>query len=92
MTFTCPIEFEATLSRIKVHKYILLYYECIQNDAYATILIIRPTLDEVLTWIDVETLTLLFSMMLIVSVVSETGIFNYMGYWAFRITKGKVKT
>ena len=52
--------------------------------------IIRPTLDEILTWIDVETLTLLFSMMLIVSVVSETGVFNYMGYWAFRITKGKV--
>ena len=51
---------------------------------------IRPTLDEILTWIDVETLTLLFSMMLIVSVVSETGVFNYMGYWAFRITKGKV--
>ena len=73
-----------------VARFIALYYEYIQNASYAMILIIRPTLDEVLTWIDVETLTLLFSMMLIVSVVSETGIFNYMGYWAFRITKGKV--
>ena len=45
---------------------------------------------DVLTWVDVETLTLLFSMMVIVSVLSETGIFNYMGYWAFRVTKGKV--
>ena len=50
----------------------------------------RPTLAEVLTWVDVETLTLLFSMMVIVSVVSETGLFNYMGYWAFKVTKGKV--
>ena len=50
----------------------------------------RPTLAEVLTWVDVETLTLLFSMMVIVSVLSESGIFNYMGYWAFRVTKGKV--
>ena len=29
-------------------------------------------------------------MMVIVSVLSESGIFNYMGYWAFRVTKGKV--
>ena len=54
------------------------------------ILFFRPTLAEVLTWVDVETLTLLFSMMVIVSVLSESGIFNYMGYWAFRVTKGKV--
>ena len=47
-------------------------------------------MEEVLTWVDVETLTLLFSMMVIVSVLSETGIFNYMGYWAFKVTKGKV--
>ena len=50
----------------------------------------RPTLAEVLTWVDVETLTLLFSMMVIVSVISETGLFNYMGFWAFKVTKGKV--
>ena len=43
-----------------------------------------------MTWIDVETLLLLFSMMLIVSIVSETGVFSYMGYWAFKVTKGKV--
>ena len=45
-----------------------------------------------MTWIDVETLLLLFSMMLIVSIVSETGVFSYMGYWAFKVTKGKVST
>ena len=51
----------------------------------------RPTLEEIITWIDIETLVLLFSMMVIVSVLSETGLFNCMGYWAFRTTKGKVR-
>ena len=50
----------------------------------------RPSLEEIMTWIDVETLLLLFSMMLIVSIVSETGVFRYMGYWSFKITMGKV--
>jgi hypothetical protein len=50
----------------------------------------RPSLEEIITWLDIETLTLLFSMMVIVSILSETGAFNYLGFWAFRITKGKV--
>ena len=29
-------------------------------------------------------------MMVIVSVLSETGLFNYLGYWTFRITGGRV--
>ena len=43
-----------------------------------------------MTWLDIETLTLLFSMMIIVSILSETGAFNFMGFWAFKITKGKI--
>ena len=43
-----------------------------------------------MSWIEVDTLALLFSMMMIVSIISETGIFCYMGYWAFKVTKGKV--
>ena len=42
-----------------------------------------------MTWLDIETLVLLFSMMIIVSILSETGAFNFMGFWAFKITKGK---
>ena len=34
---------------------------------------VRPSLEEVITWVDVETLVLLFGMMVIVSVISETG-------------------
>ena len=34
---------------------------------------VRPSLEEVITWVDVETLVLLFGMMVLVSVISETG-------------------
>jgi Na+/H+ antiporter NhaD/arsenite permease-like protein len=29
-------------------------------------------------------------MMIIVSILSETGVFNWMGLWAFKISKGRV--
>ena len=41
----------------------------------------RPSLEIIITWVDIETLTLLFSMMVIVSILSETGAFNYLGFW-----------
>jgi Na+/H+ antiporter NhaD/arsenite permease-like protein len=44
----------------------------------------RPSLEIIITWVDIETLTLLFSMMVIVSILSETGAFNYLGFWAFK--------
>lgn len=50
----------------------------------------RPSLDIIITWVDIETLTLLFSMMVIVSILSETGAFNYLGFLAFKISKGQV--
>ncbi len=49
----------------------------------------RPSLQDILGWVDVETLTLLFSMMLIVSVLAETGAFDFAGYFAFRATSGR---
>ena len=39
---------------------------------------IRPSLEEIVTWVDVETLVLLFGMMVIVSVMSETGSYLYL--------------
>jgi P protein len=36
----------------------------------------RPSLAEIVGWVDVETLTLLFSMMVIVGILSETGVFR----------------
>ncbi|XP_028167088.1 P protein-like [Ostrinia furnacalis] len=50
----------------------------------------RPTLPEVISWLDEETLVLLFSMMILVAIMAETGIFDFLAVYAFEITKGKL--
>lgn len=39
----------------------------------------------VISWIDVETLLLLFGMMILVAVLSETGAFDYLAVFAFKV-------
>ncbi|KAG8226144.1 hypothetical protein J437_LFUL005805 [Ladona fulva] len=50
----------------------------------------RPTMAELISWIDIETLLLLFSMMILVAILAETGVFDYLAVFAYRITGGKV--
>ncbi|XP_071440913.1 P protein-like [Hetaerina americana] len=50
----------------------------------------RPTMPELISWIDIETLLLLFSMMTLVAVLSETGIFDYLAVFAYKITGGRI--
>ncbi|XP_069685556.1 P protein isoform X2 [Periplaneta americana] len=50
----------------------------------------RPTMAELISWIDVETLLLLFSMMILVAIFSETGIFDYLAVYAYKVTNGRV--
>jgi Na+/H+ antiporter NhaD/arsenite permease-like protein len=40
---------------------------------------------ELISWIDVETLLLLFSMMMLVAILSETGIFDYLAVYAYKV-------
>lgn len=40
---------------------------------------------ELMSWIDIDTLLLLFSMMLLVAVVSETGIFDWLAVYAYKV-------
>ena len=37
----------------------------------------RPTLDQVVEWIDLDTICLLFGMMTLVAIFSQTGFFDY---------------
>lgn len=46
----------------------------------------RPTMAEIISWIDVETLLLMFSMMTIVTIISETGMFDYLSVLAYRVS------
>lgn len=46
----------------------------------------RPPMTEIMGWIDVETLLLLFGMMILVAILSETGIFDYLAVYAYKVS------
>ncbi|KAH8364075.1 hypothetical protein KR084_002236 [Drosophila pseudotakahashii] len=48
----------------------------------------RPTMQTIISWIDFETLMLLLGMMILVAIMSETGVFDWMAVLAYRISKG----
>ncbi|XP_051997098.1 P protein [Xyrauchen texanus] len=50
----------------------------------------RPSLMTVVEWIDYETLALLFGMMILVAIFSETGFFDYCAVKAYQLSRGKV--
>lgn len=45
----------------------------------------RPPMALIISWIDVETLLLLFGMMILVAVLSETGVFDFLAVYAFKV-------
>ncbi|XP_064553557.1 P protein-like [Drosophila montana] len=49
----------------------------------------RPSMAVVISWIDMDTMMLLFGMMILVAIIAETGIFGYASVWAYRISKGQ---
>ncbi|XP_044738075.1 P protein [Chrysoperla carnea] len=50
----------------------------------------RPSIKLIISWIDIETILLLFSMMILVAIFSDTGVFDYMAVAAYQITDGQV--
>lgn len=46
----------------------------------------RPSLPEIISWLDVETLLLLFSMMVLVAIMAETGIFDFLAVFTFEVS------
>nr|XP_004662001.2 P protein isoform X1 [Jaculus jaculus] len=50
----------------------------------------RPSLPRVVEWIDFETLALLFGMMILVAIFSETGFFDYCAVKAYQLSRGRV--
>ncbi|XP_041912706.1 P protein [Alosa sapidissima] len=50
----------------------------------------RPSLMMVVEWIDYETLALLFGMMILVAIFSETGFFDYCAVKAYQLSRGRV--
>lgn len=50
----------------------------------------KPTMPELMSWIDVETLLLLFGMMILVAILSETGIFDFLAVYAYKVKNGNL--
>ncbi|XP_017839987.1 P protein-like [Drosophila busckii] len=48
----------------------------------------RPTLTVLISWIDWETMMLLFGMMIMVAILSETGVFDYFAVRAYKYSGG----
>lgn len=50
----------------------------------------RPSLELILTWVEWETLSLLFGMMILVAVFAKTGFFDYVALKAYKLSRGHV--
>lgn len=44
-------------------------------------------MDELISWIDMDTLLLLFSMMALVAIIAETGVFDWLAVYAYKVRK-----
>lgn len=51
-----------------------------------------PTMASLMQWIEVDTLLLLIAMMMIVAVLTETGVFDWLAVLVFRISHGRIWT
>ncbi|KAH8376936.1 hypothetical protein KR093_002292, partial [Drosophila rubida] len=49
----------------------------------------RPPIEHIIGWIDMDTLMLLFGMMIMVAVLAETGVFDYLSVCAYHLSKGQ---
>jgi hypothetical protein len=43
-------------------------------------------MEDIILWIDAETLLLLFGMMILVAILAQTGLFDYLAVYAFKVT------
>ncbi|XP_072295468.1 P protein [Eucyclogobius newberryi] len=91
----------AIASIILTGVYILIIFEIVHRTlaallgslaALAALAVIgdRPSLVTVVEWIDYETLSLLFGMMVLVAIFSETGFFDYCAVKAYQLSRGRV--
>ncbi|KAM7355571.1 P protein-like [Cochliomyia hominivorax] len=88
-------------SMVLIFLYILIIWEFINRtlaSVVASTLAIgilaalddRPSTVTILKWLDVETLMLLFGMMILVSIFSESGIFDYLAVLAYELARGEL--
>lgn len=81
--------------------YVLIIYEIVHRTfaailssivaiALLSVLNDRPQMSEIVQWMNCETILLLFSMMILVAILTETGVFNYIAIFAFEKSNGRI--
>ncbi len=86
---------------VLIFVYILLVFELVHRTvvallgSFVSLAVLsyfhhRPTLEEILLFMDFETIGLLFGMMLMVSLFSETGFFEWCALLAYKLSRGKI--
>ncbi|KAL6431151.1 hypothetical protein ACFW04_007103 [Cataglyphis niger] len=73
-----------------VHRTLAAILASTTSIAILAILNERPSMGELMSWIDMDTLLLLFSMMVLVAIIAETGIFDWLAVYAYKITAGRL--
>lgn len=68
-----------------VHRTLAALFTAFLSIATLAALNDRPTMHDLVNWIDSEALLLIFSMMTIVSILMETGIFDYIAVYTFQV-------
>ncbi|XP_053563699.1 P protein isoform X2 [Bombina bombina] len=96
------IETQVTIAAvILAGVYVLIIFEIVHRTlaamlgalvALAALAVVgdRPSLVKVVEWIDYETLALLFGMMILVAIFSDTGFFDYCAVKAYQLSRGRV--
>ncbi|KAG8452160.1 hypothetical protein GDO86_004089 [Hymenochirus boettgeri] len=99
---SASIESQVTVAAvILAGVYVLIIFEIVHRTlaamlgslaALAALAVVgdRPSLAQVVEWIDYETLALLFGMMILVAVFSDTGFFDYCAVKAYQLSKGRI--
>ncbi|PAA72443.1 hypothetical protein BOX15_Mlig008460g1 [Macrostomum lignano] len=72
-----------------VHRSLAAMLGSLMSVAVLALVNRRPSLIEVIAWLDFETLSLLFGMMVMVGIFSESGFFDWVAVLAFRLAKGR---
>ncbi|OCT95331.1 P protein [Xenopus laevis] len=99
---SASIETQVTIAAvILAGVYVLIIFEIVHRTlaamlgslaALAALALVgdRPSLAKVVEWIDYETLALLFGMMILVAVFSDTGFFDYCAVKAYQLSRGRI--
>jgi di/tricarboxylate transporter len=86
---------------ILVGMYVLIIFELVHRTiaallgsfvaiAFLSVLRERPSMEMVISWIDFDTIGLLFGMMLMVGIFSETGFFEWSAVKAYKLARGNL--